>query len=140
MSFKIISKLIFICIFLLVTNVAADETPQVQKAIILYFESKIEEAVVSFTGLSKQNNAEAHCYLRLIYSENRFEPSYPKLALSHVLSAVDLSHTDAMHQLGLMYDNGIGVKRNALTAVDWCRKIELAAVPIAENTVFYMER
>lgn len=111
MPIKVITKILLCCFFLLLTNaIASNETSLLQQAIDHYLENKFNDALPILIKLTKQNNAEAHHYLGIIYSDRGFKEYDPKIAINHLMSAVHLNHTPSMFQLGLMYDNGEGVK------------------------------
>jgi len=130
-----IKKLFLIFIFA-TTAIAADAPPSLQEAINQYYDNKIDDALGTFTELSKQNNAEAYYYLGLIYSDNRFKQFNPQSAIAYLLSAADLNNVEAMNKLGLMYDNGIGVKQDYLIAFDWYRKAIQTETTNIKNMTF----
>lgn len=119
---------------------AVDESPELQKAIDNYFKRDIRVALSIFTKLSKQNSPDAHYYLGLIYTDPQLDYYDIERGLSHLNTAIDLGNSQAMFRMGVMHDNGIGVRQDALMANDWYRKSKRAEKPSHATVVFYKEK
>jgi TPR repeat protein len=75
-----------------------------------------------FNEISKTGDAESQYYLGLIYlTEDWPGKDIPK-AISYLRSSADQNNAEAMWKLGDLYDNGLGVKKDLLIALDWYRK------------------
>jgi TPR repeat protein len=141
MSINIIIRYAVVGLLLLNSTVyAADDSSQLQKAIEQYLERNISGALPVFTKLAEQNDPEAHYYLGLIYTEKQSQFFNPELGISHLKSAISLEHAGSMFQMGVLYDNGIGVKQDALVAIDWYRKAKAAEKITNSKIVFYKEK
>lgn len=130
-------KIVFLLLFFAFTSVGyADNSLLLQKAIDQYYANEIDAAHDTFIDLARQNNAEAYYYLGLIYNDKRFKYFAPKSALAYLMAAADLGNAEAMYKIGSMYDNGVGIERNSLTALDWYRKAKQAEKPAVQDAVF----
>ncbi len=119
----------------------SETTTQLHKAIDYYFGEKNPDAAMPIlTKLAKQNNPDAHYYLGLIYINKELQHYNIELGLSHLTTAIDMGYSQAMHQMGMMYDNGIGVKQDALMANDWYRKAKRARKPNQAKATFYKQK
>ena len=98
----------------------------IEKAKELYFSGQLDEASVNLTRLSKSGNAEAQYYLGLLNLTDTWRGKNTENALAYLHSAADQNHAEAMWKIGECYDNGQGVRRNLLTAIDWYRKSQQA--------------
>ncbi len=117
------------------------EAAELQKAIDYYTGRKnVDAAIPILIKLAKQNNPDAYYYLCLIYTDSEFQCYDIKLGLSHLSTAIKLGHSLAMHQMGLMYDSGMGVKQDALMAIDWYRKAKRAQKPNQAKATFYKQK
>ncbi len=81
-----------------------------------------------------------HYYLGLIYTDNELQYYDIELGISHLSTAINLGHSQAMHHRGVMYDNGIGVQQDALMANDWYRKAKRAQKPNQAKITFYKQK
>jgi len=87
-----------------------------------YFSGQLEKALSSFQNISKSGDAESQYYIGLIYLTDNWPGKDIPKAVSYLTSAADQSNTDAMWKLGELHENGIGVKKDLLIAIDWYRK------------------
>jgi len=138
MKFNLVKRVLLCGVLMFASNIHAD-SPALQKAIDAYSANQLDSAYALFVDLSKQKNAEAYYYLGLIYNDTRFKDYNPNKAVSYLLSAVDLGHSQAMFTMGLMYDNGNGVKQDALKALDWYRKAKLSERDYVKQLTFFRE-
>jgi TPR repeat protein len=60
--------------------------------------------------------------------------------MTHLHSAAKQNHTPSMFQIGVMYDNAIGVTQDAMKAVDWYRKSKQSEKPPDRTLAFYKEK
>ncbi len=122
-------------------NPQSEATLELHKAIDYYFGGKNAGAALPIlTKLAKQNNPDAYYYLGLIYTDNKLQYYDIKIGLSHLSTAINLGHSQAMHRMGVMHDNGIGVQQDALMAKDWYRKAKRATKPNQAKTTFYKQK
>jgi TPR repeat protein len=119
---------------------ASEVSPQMQAAINQYFKGNLKDCLPVFEKLASEGNPDAHYYLGLIFSDRQSKYFDAKKAISHISSAVKFGQSQAMFQMGMMYDNGIGVKRNALVANDWYRKARKAESPVKRTVNYYKEK
>ncbi len=116
----------------------SETSSELQKAIDYYFgEKNAGAAMPILTKLAKQNNPDAHYYLGLIYTDKELQYFDIELALSHLSTAINMGYSKAMYQMGVMYDNGIGVQQDALMAKDWYRKAKRAQKQNQAKITFY---
>ena len=108
-----------------------------QDAINQYFKGNLKDCLPVFEKLASQGNPDAHYYLGLIFSDRQSKYFDVIKGISHISSAIDLGHSQAMFHMGMMYDNGIGVQRNALVANDWYRKARKAESPVKKILHYY---
>jgi uncharacterized protein len=111
-----------------------------QAAINQYFKGNLTVCLPVFEKLASEGDPDAHYYLGLIFSDRQSKYFDAQKAISHISSAIELGHSQAMFHMGMMYDNGIGVKRNALVANDWYRKARKAEAPVKRALSFYKEK
>jgi TPR repeat protein len=111
-----------------------------QAAINQYFKGNLKDCLPVFEKLASEGNPDAHYYLGLIFSDRQSKYFDAKKGISHISSAIELGHSQAMFHMGMMYDNGIGVQRNALVANDWYRKSRKAESPVKRTFNFYKEK
>ncbi len=122
-------------------NPQSEASSELLKAIDYYFgEKNADAAMPILTKLAKQNNPDAHYYLGLIYTDNELQYYDIELGLLHLSTAINLGHSQAMHHMGVMYDNGIGVQQDALMANDWYRKTKRAQKPNQAKITFYKQK
>lgn len=115
--------LIWVHLLLMATAVDASEgRPQLQEAIDQFFKGNIQDSLPVFEQLADRDNPEAHYYLGVIYTNKQSKYYAIEKGMAHISSAINLGHSQAMFHMGMMYDNGIGVERNALEANDWYRR------------------
>jgi uncharacterized protein len=128
-------------IFLVINIVHASEvSPKMQAAINQYFNGNLKDCLPVFEKIASEGNPDAHYYLGLIFSDRQSKYFDVKKGISHISSAIELGHSQAMFHMGMMHDNGIGVQRNALVANDWYRKSRMAESPVKRTFNFYKEK
>jgi len=119
----------------------SEAAAELDKAIDYYIGGRNADAAMPIlTKLAKQNNPGAHYYLGLIYTDNELQYYDIKLGLSHLSTAINMGYSQAMHHMGIMYDNGNGVQQDALTAKDWYRKAKRAKKPNQAKITFYKQK
>jgi uncharacterized protein len=119
---------------------ASEEPPQLRNAINQYINGNVKDSFPVFKKLAAKGNPDAHYYLGLIYTDRQSKYFDAQTGLSHISKAASIGHAQAMFQMGMMYDNGIGVQPDALVANDWYRKAKRAESPGKSNTVYYKEK
>jgi uncharacterized protein len=128
-------------ILLVISIVKASEVSlQMHDAIEQYFKGNVKDALPVFEKLAAEGNPEAHYYLGLILTDRHSKYFELKKGISHISSAIALGNSQAMVHMGMMYDNGIGVQRNALVANDWYRKARKAETPDKMDVHYYKEK
>jgi TPR repeat protein len=128
-------------IFLVISIVyASEESPQMQAAIDQYVKGNLKDCLPVFEKMASEGNPDAHYYLGLIFSDRQSKYFDAKKGISHISSAIELGHSQAMFHMGMMYDNGIGVQRNALVANDWYLKSRKAESPGKRTFTFYKDK
>lgn len=93
-----------------------------------YFSGKLDLSHSLFLDLSASGDAESQYYLGLIYLTEGWSGRNVEKAISYLTSAADQSNTEAMWKLGEVYENGLGVKKDLLMALDWYRKSKQSEV------------
>lgn len=119
---------------------ASEVSPQLHGAINQYFEGNVKDSLPVFEKLATERNPDAHYYLGLILTNKQSKYYDLKKGISHISSAIELGHPQAMFHMGMLYDNGIGVQRNALVANDWYRKARKAESPNKTKASYYKEK
>jgi TPR repeat protein len=139
-KFKLL-LLVSVLIFLVISIVyASEESPQMQAAIDQYFKGNLKNCLPVFEKMASEGNPDAHYYLGLIFSDRQSKYFDAKKGISHTSSAIELGQSQAMFHMGMMYDNGIGVQRNALVANDWYLKSRKAESLVKTTFTFYKEK
>lgn len=84
----------------------------------LYYEKKYKEAEKNLINQAEDGNSEAQYYLAMVYmAQNNFSG-----AISWFEKSGNGGNHHAFFQIGKMHDNGLGVPKNPLNALDWYRK------------------
>lgn len=100
-----------------------------------YYSGDLKKSLSIFNKISKTGDAESQYYLGLIYlTEDVPWKDIPK-AISYLRSSSDQNNAEAMWKLGDLYDNGLGVKKDLLIALDWYRKSK-RSVTLKSNIQF----
>lgn len=93
-----------------------------EQAKAAYYSGELEQALSSFKDISATGDAESQYYIGLIYLTETWPDKDIAKGISYLRSAADQSNTDAMWKLGELHENGTGLKKDLLTAIDWYRK------------------
>ena len=99
----------------------ANDYSKIALATELFFSGQTAHSKELFTQLAAEGNGDAHYYLALIAKK---EGDSPDIALEYLKHAANEGNSEAMFEIGSMYANGEGVKKNLLKAMDWQRKSE----------------
>lgn len=117
----VISALITTLLLLFSENSLANDTPELSRAVDLFFSGQLDQSNNLLKKLAKNGNGDAYYYLALI-ARKKGEP--PANVLKNLKAAADAGNSEAMFEIGSMYANGEGVAKNLLKAIDWQRKSE----------------
>ena len=117
---SIIALCVLFCVLQSAHAEAFDEQRELAKT--AYFSGEHDIALSAFTKLSTTGDAESQYYLGLIYLTDHWSGVDATKALSYLLSSADQNNTEAMWKIGELYENGRGVNKDMLSALDWYRK------------------
>jgi hypothetical protein len=112
-------------------------TVAIEKGKTFYYERKFKEAKKNLILQAEDGNIEAQYYLALVYMAQK---DFSRAIIWFEKSGNGGNHS-AYFQIGVMYDNGLGVPKNPLNAKDWYRKSRLAEAKNRseyENEVYEM--
>lgn len=130
-NLSFIRKCIF-CIFFLTfifSPVFAENIDTLrEQAKTAYFSGDLESSLSVFLTLSETGDAESQYYAGLIYLTEGWSGINREKAMSYLTTAADQNSIVAMWKIGEIYENGWGVKKDILIALDWYRKSKQSAV------------
>ncbi len=112
-------------------------TAAIEKGKTFYYEKKFKEAEKNLILQAEDGNIEAQYYLALVYMAQK---DFSRAIIWFEKSGKGGNH-HAYFQIGTMHDNGLGVPKNPLNALDWYRKSRLAEAKKRsdyENEVYEM--
>jgi len=101
---------------------------KLEQAKASFFSGKLDVALQEFQPLVLTGEAEAQYYTGLIYTSDNWSGRNIEKGISYLRSAADQNNSEAMWKLGDLYENGAGVKKDVILALDWYRKSKQTAV------------
>lgn len=102
-----------------------------------YFSGELEKSLALFQSLSESGDAESQYYIGLIYLTENWSGKDQNKALAYLMSAADQNNAEAMWKIGELHENGLGVDKNLLTAIDWYRKSKFSV--IKKSNIMFVE-
>lgn len=93
-----------------------------EKAKMAYFSGDLESSLPLFLSLSESGDAESQYYAGLVYLTDGWSGRNVEKALAYLTTAADQNNAEAMWKIGEAYENGWGVNKDLLAALDWYRK------------------
>jgi len=94
-----------------------------------YFSGKFEQAFESLSPVAEAGDAEAQYYLALVYGSDQWGGTDFHASIALLLSSADQQFPAAMWELGRAYEEGRGVEKNLMFAIDWYRRSEVGRDP-----------
>jgi len=102
-----------------------------------YFSGKFEQAVEALSPVAEAGDAEAQYYLALAYGSDQWGGTDFAASIALLLSAADQQFPAAMWELGRAYEEGRGVEKNLMSALDWYRRSEAAGYSTTPSIAFF---
>lgn len=124
---SLLKKVLTLSTLLFFTAIAASEPPQpseLAQAKSAFFSGDTERARDLFSLLTNSNKGEAYYYLALIQKRHADSSDSYVTMVDYLRKSSSAGNSLAMWELGEAYQNGYGVEKDAIRAMDWYRKSE----------------
>ncbi len=102
-----------------------------------YFSGNFEQAVEALSPVAHAGDAEAQYYLAMVYGSDQWDGTDYSTAVALLLSSADQQFPAAMWELGRAYEEGRGVEKDLMLAIDWYRRSEAAGSSTMPRIAFF---